>query len=84
MMNGLLLLTSRVDELFTLRILLKAIRQLTLSAGLPVTKQQLEKYGVINGLADNFGAEVAVRLRVMLCHASISKEQTLKDLICKL
>jgi hypothetical protein len=29
-LDGLLLLTSRVDEVFTLRILIKAIRQLAL------------------------------------------------------
>ena len=34
-LDGLLLLTSRVDELFTLRILIKAIKQLTL----PLTKE---------------------------------------------
>lgn len=82
MMSGLLLLTSRVDELFTLRILLRAIRQLTITAALPLTTDLLEKEGVTAGLRDHFGDEVALRVRVLVCHAG-KKEQTLKDLICE-
>jgi hypothetical protein len=81
--NGLLLLTSRVDELFTLRILIRAIRQLPR----PITKGEVEKSGVISGLSDNFGEEVALRVKTMLRGGgSVKKEghKTLKDLICNM
>jgi hypothetical protein len=63
--KGLLLLTSRVDELFTLRILLKAIRQLPHPN---FTREELEKSGITASLSHHFGNQAAIKVKVMLCH----------------
>ena len=79
--NGLLLLTSRVDELFTLRILIRAIRQLSH----PITKSDLKASGAMASLRENLGEEVACRVRMMVGGSrGVEGSKTLKDLICKM
>lgn len=70
-MDGLLLLTSRVDEIFTLRILIRAIQQL----GGTITREQLERSGALPGLRDNFGEEFAVKVKMMLRNVGAKKER---------
>lgn len=76
---------GKVDELFTLQILLRAIKNLINATDLHISAEELEEKGVTAGTRCILGDFACAMLKVHLCRMSCKRSEvqgkTIKDLI---
>lgn len=76
---------GKADELSTLQILLRAIKNLITAADLHISAEELEEKGVMAAIRCSLGDFVCAKLKVHLCRMSCKRSEvqgkTIKDLI---